>query len=445
MRLYTAVLAEISDVQIAERDRQLIREQFQRQLEKQLFVASWALSAQLATADYVNAVKTGANSWWDYRALTWQKDFDTWKVDKAQIVAVVDKSSLFLDTFWKMTRKRGIPDRWLVRGDDLDQLEIACRETDPETRLRVLRRMEPFMECYPPYWYYVGRTQQALGQLFASSNTYEKTVALGDSHFRRDEMLAAALANRAIIQQFLQQPGAPLSARAALDHATSVWEVNLACAAVLERHGYVHEAEDAILRNLDVGLEREQSRVALLSLYARAGERDKLARKLRGAALPPMPPHRLAELAIALRDDPAAASLHRRLAETLSVHADLRFGKDDLVLVASPGWNLAQAELSVDGDVRIDEAPTRTTHRNGTLEARWKNVGELGIPLKPAGLPRSLVVTIEWNDGRRIALRLQPSESDSAGTDNERPLFAFALPAPQRQPVWRIAGVSGDR
>jgi len=63
--------------------------------------------------------------------------------------------------------------------------------------------MEGFMECYPPYWYYVARTQQSMGQLFAANETYEKLVRIGNGHFRKDEMLAAGMANRSIIQAFL--------------------------------------------------------------------------------------------------------------------------------------------------------------------------------------------------------------------------------------------------
>src|SRR5690606_8513852 len=106
----------------------------------------YKLATEVATQQYVAAVRTGAHSWWDYRTLGWHRDLDVWKVERERMIAVVDKSSLFLDTFWKLTRKHPIPDRWLVRSDDLDRLEEALREPDLEVRLRVLRRMEPFME-----------------------------------------------------------------------------------------------------------------------------------------------------------------------------------------------------------------------------------------------------------------------------------------------------------
>ena len=49
----------------------------------------------------------------------------------------------------------------------------------------------------------------------------------------------------------------------ALEQSTDVWEANLVCARVLQRHRQFAAAEDAVLRNLDVGLEQEQSRRCL--------------------------------------------------------------------------------------------------------------------------------------------------------------------------------------
>ena len=90
-----------------------------------------------------------------------------WKVEKGRLTAINSKSSAFLDASWKLARKRSIPDDWLVRDADLERLDVAMREPDAEVRVRLLARMEPFMTCYPPYWYYLGRTQQGLGRFAA--------------------------------------------------------------------------------------------------------------------------------------------------------------------------------------------------------------------------------------------------------------------------------------
>lgn len=446
IRLYTAVLAQISDVQIAEKERIFIREQFQRQFERQLFSAVWSAGTQIAATEYLSAVRTGANSWWDYRALVWQKDYDSWKVEKAQMVGVVDKSSLFLDTFWKLIRKRGIPDRWLIRGEDLDQLEAAVREPDAETRLRVLKRMESFMECYPPYWYYVGRTQQALGQLFVAAETYDRMAALAEGHFRRDEMIASGLANRAMIQEYLKQPSSPHSAREALRHANTVWEVNLVCASVLEAHGYLDEAEDAILRNLDVGLEREQSRAALAGHYARRGNRAKLLDFLKQSdVLPALPPQILVEAALLLKHEAIGAGVAERLANSMACYPDLRFGKDDYVVVAAPNWHLSGAHLALKANDQQYESPKvgPSAAKNGVQEARFRACAELGTPLKPTGLPGTIHLTLSHPGRPPVVLQMQSTGvlADIAN-ESERSFLGLPFSPAQRHPVWRITGVA---
>lgn len=207
VQLYSSVLDEVSQVQLAESEKHILQEKYRHSFNAGLTANAFTLAAQVATANYPAAVRTGANSWWDYRTMGVNRDLDVWRVDKARYQSIVTKSNQFLDVSWKMARNRQIPDRWLVRGDDLDKLELACHESDSEVRLRVLKRMEPFMECYPPYWYYVARTQQSMGQLFAAGETYDQLAKLGSGHFRKDEMLACGLANRAMIQAYLHQPG----------------------------------------------------------------------------------------------------------------------------------------------------------------------------------------------------------------------------------------------
>ncbi|GIT29015.1 MAG: hypothetical protein Ct9H300mP1_10610 [Planctomycetaceae bacterium] len=126
-----------------------------------------------------------------------QKENDIWKVEKIRMKTVVSKSSTFLDTLWQMARKKQIPDSWLIRGSDLDRLEVALRKfPSPRQRLRVLKRMERFMTHYPPYWYYIGRTQQQLGQLFAAMKTYDRMTGVAAGHFRTMHSSQRALPTR---------------------------------------------------------------------------------------------------------------------------------------------------------------------------------------------------------------------------------------------------------
>ena len=83
----------------------------------------------------------------------------------------------------------------------------------------------------------------------------------------------------------LGQPSAAKTAHDAIKYSVDVWEVNLVCARVLQKHGHFEEAEDAILRNLDVNLERPQSLAHLVWVYYRSGNVTKLAEQLADIAI----------------------------------------------------------------------------------------------------------------------------------------------------------------
>jgi hypothetical protein len=391
IKLYTSVLDEIAQIEIAEQETNVLQDKFKKTLHRKLGGTALAVAAQMATLSFERAVFTGVNSWLDYRDMDWTREFDTWKVEKNRINAVVDKSSKFLDTFWKLTQSRNIPDRWLVRGNDLDDLTEAIQETDLKKRLRILKRMEPFMECYPPYGYYLARTQQGLGNFSAASETYNNLANLGHGYFRRDDMMAASLANLAVIQTFLNQPGADKSARQALAHSPDVWQANLMAAQVLEKHGELKDAEDAILRNIDVDLETTRSTVALVGMYYRQHQSEKLAQILANedtlAALPILSlMQAAAELA---RTHPVPPATIQRLRTSLRVSVEPKFGDDDLIIACDPVWQSELAQVvvvfpSAQQPPKAIRHSSLETHPSGETVIRFSGVVDGGNPLRPS-------------------------------------------------------------
>lgn len=402
--LYTAVLDEIGKERIADKERIVLKQNYKHQVRRQILSNAFVLGAEVTTAQYVNAVRTGANSWWDYRATTSSRDLDLWKVEKTRMTEVVDKSSKFLDTFWKMAQKKNIPDNWLVRGDDLDKLDTALAEPNPETRLRILQRMERFMTCYPPYHYHVARTQQAQGQWANASQTYEKLARLGHGHFRKDEMLSAGLANLAVIQAYLKQPGAAETARKALEYSTGAWQANLVCARILQQAGQSTEAEDAILRNLDVDLERPQSLASLISLYQQTGNEAKLMSTLND-------PEILTELpATALLQSVATLGVRKmpplamqQLVTSLYAYDQNAFGRTQLVCVASPAWNLERAETFLVGD-QPETPETRGVSSRGQMQLYFSPQG--AVRASSTG-DLELVMEIRYPESQPIRLHLK--------------------------------------
>lgn len=414
--LYTKVLEEIGSETIAEDEREHLKTQFRRNLGRQALSSSLLLSAQVTSLQFGQAMLTGANSWWDYRGLKQNSDRAVWNIDKDRMMKVNNSSSKFLETFWQMIQKKNIPDEWLLRSSDLDKLDAALAETDPKVRLRLLVRLEKFMICYPPYWYHVGRTQQALGQWDEAAATYDKLANYGAGHFRRDEMLCTALANMAAIQEFTGKKEAVETAAEALCYADTAWQANLVCAKILSRHGRHEEAVDATLRNIDAKLERTQSLATLLSIHQESSDHSRLVKTLSNETfLQQMPISAVLSACASLKPEEVPANVQQHLLSSFYGYASLNFGRDDIVLMADPVWQIesAQIQLQINGR-RV--APPRISQSSEKMEIRFANVSQLGGVFVSA--PRQLAVslTIKYPEMQPIALQLNRISGSEVAT-----------------------------
>ncbi len=413
IRLYSDVLEEIGQIQLTDKEEELYDTKFKKSLRQEMAFDTLTVGLNLMTASYLGAVRTGANSWWDYRNFKWNRDNEMLKLEKTRVNAVVKKSSTFLDTFWKLTQKNHIPDRWLIRSTDLDELEKAMNQKDPQVRLRILKRMQPFMECYPPYWYYLARTQQSLGQMFESLATYERLTRLETGHFRRDDMLATALANQAVIQAHLgQHTAAVKTAQKALKESAQVWEANLACAKILQKAGKLADAEDAILRNLDVELEREQSTVTLLTFYYDTNNTTKLAKYLGDEkVLAYIPPPVLIRFASRLPEHQTPPIVWTALASSLRIEPRLRFGDDSIIVAYHPVWKIERSKVSLHFGDRIIEG--EKFRQNDIDYILFPQVAELGGVLTgPSELP---ALKLEIQYGKKDPIQLAFSDKALSG------------------------------
>ena len=444
IKLYSDVLDEINQVQMADKEREIFRDKYQYAFRQRLGINALALTTELMTFQFGAAIRTGANSWWDYRTTTWNREHDVWKVDKARMTSVMNKSSSFLDTFWKMTQKKNIPDEWLVRGDDLDRLDACLKEPNPAVRLRVLKRMERYMEAYPPYWYYVARTQQALGQLFAAAQTYEKLAELGAGHFRNDEMLAAGMANRAMIQEYLGQPGSVETAREALHYATDVPEANLMCARVLQRHGHYAEAEEALLRNLDVDLESRHSLVALLSIYYESRNEGKLVTRLSNPkTLQIVPVPILVRCLTRISPEKRPEVLMQHLATSLYAAAALRFGPDEIVVVGSPSWQFESANIDLQVLGRQLQRPQIQTDEK-LIRMHCPSQVEFGNPLTKSPQGLSMTLKLHYPQLSEFTVQLQQISTGSTSGGSEEAIMLSATESTIPPSAMRVVAMQMD-
>jgi hypothetical protein len=348
IKLYKSILDEISQVQITERERLVIDEQFRRNTHRQLGTSFFVVGAQVLTGQLGSAVQSGANSWWDYRNQEVRRDSDHWKVEKTELGGLMTRSSAFLDSFWRLAQKNDIPDRWLIRDQDLDQMTRVLAERDATQRLRMLSRMERFMECYPPYWYYVARTQQQLGLIPEATETYQRLSTIGSGHFRQDDMMASSMANLALLQEHQGLPQAADTAMKVMDHSIRNWESNLICAWVLGRHQRFDDAEELILCNLDEDREAGQSRVALASLYYHSENTTQLAKLLSDErVVHDVPIPGLLLCARLLGAEAVPQQTQRFLASTLSASVRRTSQGPAVTLSVAAAWKLRDARPEV--------------------------------------------------------------------------------------------------
>lgn len=439
--LYRSILDEIGQVEISDRERFVIEEQFRRGLQRKMGTDIFVIGAQAATGQLGSVIQTGANSWWDYRNTQVKRDTDLWQVEKTQFTTLVTRSSTFLDSFWKLSRKNEIPDRWLLRDQDLDQLGDVLAETDAERRLRMLGRLEKFMECYPPYWYYLARTQQQLGQLDAAASTFQRLAELGRGHFRQDDMLASSMANLSLIYEKKGDPEAVTAAAAACEYSGRNWEANLVAAWVLERHQKYAQAEDLILCNLDYELEADQSTVALVTLYYNSDDRSRLAEVLEDQGVLqriPIPSLLLCVRKLGPENLPKNAEMF--LASTLQATRRQSARMNSIAVAATPAWRLSDADSQIaDGATVFRSAGYRPTARG--MEVNFVTPSDSA---SDSGDGDTLRMTLNYPGSPAIHVVMRPNDDQReqpalTGAGNRRnPLFGGSFSGVVGAPAARV-------
>jgi len=220
-----------------------------------------------------------------------------------------------------------------------------------------------------------------------------------------------------MILDYLRQPGAVDAALKALDYSTDVWEANLMSAQVLGRNGRAAEAEDAILRNLDVELERDHSLVALVSLYATTHNIQKLQAWLSNASVVnrlPMPTLVRAAAVLGPRRLPTAVVA--QWAATVQARYDINFGADDFVLVTTPAWGLQASEMSL--FVGKDSSRQSTIAlMPGKSEVRFGRIGDVGHLFYGSSNSPPATLLVKFPDAPLVRLRLD-SRSETASASS---------------------------
>ncbi|MGE3316023.1 MAG: hypothetical protein AB7O26_12990, partial [Planctomycetaceae bacterium] len=106
---------------------------------------------------------------------------------------------------------------------------------------------------------------------------------------------------------------------------------------------------------------------------------------------------------------PAAA----QIGSSLFAIYDLRFGRDDVVLTASPTWQLQDAppmQLTMGTQTFTQPEVTSTPART---QIRFRNVAEFGHPLQTVPDRGETILTVKYHETSTLQLRLRPSYDPS--------------------------------
>jgi hypothetical protein len=198
-----------------------------------------------------------------------------------------------------------------------------------------------------------------------------------------------------------------MTSRKALHSSTDVWEVNLMCAQVLQRHSHFDEAEDAILRNLDVSLEVDQSRLCLLSLYYHSANVEKLSAMLQDAeVIRSAPADVLLRCAAMLPPEKLSPKLVGALCGSVYAYFDGSYAGREFVLRAGRNWNLDTATVSVlHGDQRYSRS--RRAEGGGIYEVRLQRVADAVETTAHRTDADHVVIILQYPDGAEIKLAMQ--------------------------------------
>jgi len=259
-------------------------------------------------------------------------------------------------------------------------------------------------------------------------------------------MLASGTANLAGIRDYLGQPGAAKMAQKSQTYSSDVWEANLLCSRILQKYQKNDQAEEAILRNLDVDLETSQSSVALLSLYHATNNKQKMIAQLnQPKVVQAVPVPTLIQCAMFLGAAKTPPVTTAQIESSLYIYKQLHFGPDDIVIASTGNWHLHMSNAELVMANKTYSRPRLVTGRN-EVQARFERVADFGNPFSnsnaPAAQPK---LRLKYPDGSSLDLMLASSSLQNRNRTQGSGL-KVALKAPPGQ-HFRIVGaeIQGQR
>jgi TPR repeat protein len=188
------------------------------------------------------------------------------RLERENVEDLIRLQERLLDTSWTLVRRYGLPDEYRLAQRDLGDFDRAVREPDREKSLRMLNALERNFAMYAPFWYYRAaaaweiRDEEAAAEYLAEFDRAWRPV------LRRDPYKAEAAKMRARALSAAEAPNAEISAQLdilAENTPRENWIDNLFAGVMYYAAGDAAKARERISINVDFGVERDISALAL--------------------------------------------------------------------------------------------------------------------------------------------------------------------------------------
>ena len=200
---------------------------------------------------------------------------ELWRLERENLEDLASLQRRLLDSSWTLLRKYGLPDEYRLASGDLDALDKAIFESDPERSLRMFKALEPNFKMYAPFWYYYSAAASRAGDAQSASHCLDEFDRAWRPVLRRDPFKAEAAKLRA---GELSRMGAPKASieeqlKIVLENSTREnWVNNLFAGVMYYSIGETEGAIECVQLNLDFDAEREISGEIINNM--RAGNLD---------------------------------------------------------------------------------------------------------------------------------------------------------------------------
>ena len=202
-------------------------------------------------------------------------DDELWRLERENLEDLASLQRRLLDSSWTLLRKYSLPDEYRLSTQDLDALDMAISESDPERSLRMFKALEPHFKMYAPFWYYYSTAASRAGDMPLASRCLDEFERVWRPVLRRDPFRAEVAKLRA---SELSNAGAPKEAVASQleivmgNSSRENWVNNLFAGVTYYSIGETERAVECAQINVDFGAEREISGEVIRNM--RAGNLD---------------------------------------------------------------------------------------------------------------------------------------------------------------------------